>query len=50
MRHEAQEERENLHEILVRKSEGTRPIRRYRHRWEFNIKLYIKETWCEDMD
>jgi hypothetical protein len=33
----------NAYKILFGKSEGTRPIRRRRHRWENNIKTNLKE-------
>jgi hypothetical protein len=31
------EEMRNVYKILVRKSEGTRPLGKPRHRWEGNI-------------
>jgi hypothetical protein len=33
--------------ILVRKSWGTRPVRRSRSRWQDNIKMDIQETGWE---
>jgi len=30
--------------VLVRKTEGKRPLGRPRHRWEDNIKMYIREV------
>jgi hypothetical protein len=38
----------NEYKILVGKSEGKRPLRRQRHRWENNIKINLKETACGD--
>jgi hypothetical protein len=32
--------------VLVRKSEGKRPLRRPRHRWEDNIKMDLREIGC----
>jgi hypothetical protein len=40
----------NAHKILFNKLDGKRPVRRPRHRWEDNIKMYLKETRCEDVD
>jgi hypothetical protein len=37
----------NAYKVFVRKPEGTRPLRRPRHRWEDNIKMEIKEIGCE---
>jgi hypothetical protein len=33
--------------ILVGNSEGTRSCGQSRHRWEDNIKMYLKEIWKE---
>jgi len=33
----------NAHEILVQKPEGKRPLRRHRHGWEDNIRMYLRE-------
>jgi hypothetical protein len=30
--------------------ERKRPLGRSRRRWEVNIKIYLKEIGCEDMD
>jgi hypothetical protein len=32
----------NAYKILVRKSEGKRPLRKLRHRWEENIGMNLK--------
>jgi hypothetical protein len=31
-----------VYRVLVGTSEGKRPLGRPRHRWEFNIKLYLR--------
>jgi hypothetical protein len=36
-------EKRNAYRILVLKSEGKRPLRRYRRRWEYNIKMHLRE-------
>jgi hypothetical protein len=36
--------------ILVRRSEGKRPLRRTRHRWEDNIKMDLGEIGFGDVD
>jgi hypothetical protein len=33
----------NAYEILVRKPEGKRPLRRPRHRWEHNVTIDFRE-------
>jgi hypothetical protein len=33
----------------VGKSDGKRPLRRSRHRWEDNIKMDLQEVGCEGM-
>jgi hypothetical protein len=33
----------NTCEILVRKPEGKRPLGRYNHRWEYNIRMDFRE-------
>jgi hypothetical protein len=42
-------EKRNLHNILVRKSEGIKPVGRPKniYRWEDNIKMDLKETQCK---
>jgi len=36
-------EMKNAYKILVGKSKGKKPPRRPRHRWEDNIRLYLRE-------
>jgi hypothetical protein len=40
-------EMRNAHIILVRKSEGKRPLRRPRHRWEDNIRIDLRKIRWE---
>jgi hypothetical protein len=35
---------------LVNKSEGKKPLRISRRRWENNIKMYLEEVGSEDMN
>jgi len=37
-------ERRSVYRVLVRKSEGKRPIGRHRRRWEDNIKMDLQEV------
>jgi hypothetical protein len=37
------QEKRNEYRVLVEKPEGKRPLRRPRHRWEYNIKMHVKE-------
>ena len=39
-------ERRDAYRVLVRKSEGKRPLGRPRHRWEGNIKMNLHEVGC----
>jgi len=39
-------ERRVAYRVLVRKSEGKRPLGRPRHRWEDNIKMDFQEVRC----
>jgi hypothetical protein len=43
-------EMRNAYNILVRKLEGKRPLRRPRHRQEDNIRMDMKEVGCERVD
>jgi hypothetical protein len=43
-------EMRHVHNILVVKSEGQRPLGRSRHRWGDNIRTYLKETGWEVVD
>jgi hypothetical protein len=40
----------NAYKILVRKRKGKRPLRRPRHRWEYNVRMDLKEIGWEGMD
>ena len=44
------EEGRVVHNILVGKPEGKRPLGRPRHRWEDNIKMDLQEVGCGGMD
>jgi hypothetical protein len=37
------EEMRNAYTVLVGKPEGMKPLRRPRHRWEDNVKMYLRE-------
>jgi len=39
-------ERRDVYRVLVGKSEGKRPLGRYRRRWENNIKMDFQEVAC----
>jgi hypothetical protein len=39
-----------VHTILVRKTEGKRPLRRPRYRWEDNIRVDLREVGWEGVD
>jgi hypothetical protein len=39
-------EMRNVCKILVRKSEGKRPLKRCKRRWEDNIIMNLKERAC----
>jgi len=43
-------ERRGVYRILVTKPEVKRPLWRPRLRWENNIKMYLQEVGCGDMD
>jgi len=40
----------NAHKVLVRKLEVNRPLWRPINREYDNIKMYLKEIWCESVD
>jgi hypothetical protein len=41
----------DAYRVLVGKAEGRRPLGRYRHKWENNIKINIKEVgWGHRLD
>jgi hypothetical protein len=39
-----------VHRGLLGKPEGKRPLWKPRRRWEDNIKMYLQEVGCWDMD
>jgi hypothetical protein len=46
-------EERKLYKVLVGKSEGKRPLRRLRHRWEDGIKMDFEEIgmgWGDGVD
>jgi len=43
-------ERRGVYSVLVGKSEGKRPLRRPKRRWEDSIKMYLQEVGCGGMD
>jgi hypothetical protein len=43
-------ERRGVYRILVRKSEGKRPLGRPTRRWQDNIKVDLLEVGCEGTD
>ena len=44
------EERGDINRVLVRKTEGKRPLGRPRRRWEDNIKMNLQEAGWGGMD
>jgi hypothetical protein len=40
----------NAYSILVRKPEGRRPPGRPMRRWEYNIRMDLREMKCECVD
>jgi hypothetical protein len=43
-------ERRGVYRVLVGKSEGKRPLGRFRRRWEDNIKMDLQKVECGGMD
>jgi hypothetical protein len=43
-------EMRNAYNILAGRSEGKKPIRRSKHRWEDNIRMYLREMGWEGVD
>jgi hypothetical protein len=43
-------EKGNACRVLVRIPEGKKPVGRYRRRWEYNIKMYLREIWWYGLD
>jgi hypothetical protein len=41
---------ENAYKILIRKPERKRPLRLPRHKWEDNIKMYLRAISIEGVD
>ena len=39
-----------VYRVLVGKPEEKRPLERLSRRWEDNIKMYLQEVGCGDMD
>jgi hypothetical protein len=40
----------NAYRVLVRKPEGKRPLGRHRRKWEYNIKMDVREIGWGGMD
>jgi hypothetical protein len=36
----------HAYKVLVRKTEGKRPLGRPRSKWEDDVKINVKEKWC----
>jgi hypothetical protein len=49
-RHVALGAKRNVYRVLVQKPERKRPLGRPRHRWEDNIKMYLREIGRVGMD
>jgi hypothetical protein len=43
-------EKRNAYRILVGKPEGKRPLGRPRHRWVYNIQIYLREIGWDGLD
>jgi hypothetical protein len=39
-----------VYRVLVGKPEGRRPLERPRHRWEYNIRMDLREVECGCVD
>jgi len=44
------EDMRNAYKISVGKPEGKRPFGEPGHRWEDNIRMYLKEIWRKGVD
>ena len=44
------EERGDINRVLVRKTEGKRPLGRPRRRWKDNIEMDLQDVGCGGMD
>jgi len=42
--------RAGIYRVLMGKPEGKRPLGRFKHRWEENIKMDLQEVECESVD
>ena len=42
--------RKGVYRVLVRKTEGSRPLRKQKHRRKDNIKMNLQEVGCGGMD
>jgi hypothetical protein len=40
----------NGYRITLLMCEGKRPLERYNIRWNDNIQIDLKQTWCDDMN
>jgi hypothetical protein len=43
-------EMRNAYNIFAGKPEGKRPLRKPLHRWEYNIRMDLREIWREGVD
>jgi hypothetical protein len=43
-------EKRSANSVLVGKREGKKSYRKLEHRWEDNIKMYLKEIECEGVE
>jgi hypothetical protein len=43
-------EMRNVYKILVGKSEGKGPLRKHRQKWEYIIRMNLREIGWEDVD
>jgi hypothetical protein len=41
--HEGEEEESNIYKVLIVKPKGRRPLGRHERRWEYNIKMDLRE-------
>jgi hypothetical protein len=43
-------DKRDVYRFMVVRPEGKRPLERPKHRWEYNIKIDLKEVGWGDMD
>jgi len=43
-------EMRNVYKILVGKPEGKKPLGRRRHRWQYNVRMDLREMWSESLN